>query len=124
MLLDSNILIACFEAEPAAVSFVLANQRQYQPLFVSIISVTEMLSLRNLTEDEMRRIFVIQSIWSSYCHKKCALLVRSAHLCFPPAVIPGEAVHRLRRRERSLPTETSLGRFPPAVFLLAGPPAF
>lgn len=56
MLLDSNILIACLEAESVAVSFVLANQQQRQPLFVSIISVTEVLSLRNLTPDELRRI--------------------------------------------------------------------
>ena len=56
MLLDSNILIAYFEGESATVSFVLANQTQRQPLFVSIISVTEMLSLHTLTKSETERI--------------------------------------------------------------------
>ena len=56
MLLDSNVLIAYFEGDPVAVSFVLANQAQRQPLFVSLISVTEMLSLRTLTDNEVRRI--------------------------------------------------------------------
>ena len=56
MLFDSNILIACLEAEPTAVSFLLANKKQLQPLFVSTISVAKILSLKNLSKDEIRRI--------------------------------------------------------------------
>lgn len=56
MLLDSNILIACFEADPSATSFVFANQQQRQQMFVSIISVTEVLSLKTLSEEETQRV--------------------------------------------------------------------
>ncbi len=96
MLLDSNILIAYFEAEPATTSFILANQQQRQPLFVSIVSVTEVLSLRNLTKDEIHRIkdfldeFVILPL-DRRVAETAGELRRSYRLSLPDAMLAATA---------------------------------
>lgn len=101
MLLDSNILIACFEAEPAATSFVLANHEQWQPMFVSIISVTEVLSLKTLSEEEIQRVkdfldeFVVLP-FDRRVAETAGMFRRAYRLSLPDAVLAATAqLHNL-----------------------------
>lgn len=101
MLFDSNILIAYLEAEPSAVSFLLASKAQFQPLFVSIVSVSELLSLRSLSDEEIYRIngFVDEFVVLPFDRRVAEIagqLRRTYKLSLPDAVLAATAkLHNL-----------------------------
>jgi len=56
MLCDTNILIEYLKNNPVVVSFILGLQRARQPLFVSVITITEILAYPPITPAEYARI--------------------------------------------------------------------
>ena len=56
MILDTNILIAYLNGERAVVDFVLNQKEAGRAIFVSSVSVAELLSLPALAETDIRRI--------------------------------------------------------------------
>ena len=56
MILDTNILIAYLDGERAVVDFVLNQKEVGRAIFVSCVSVAELLSLPALAETDIRRI--------------------------------------------------------------------
>lgn len=56
MLCDTNILIEYLKNDPAVVNAILEFQRARQPLFVSVITITEILAYPPITPAEHMRI--------------------------------------------------------------------
>jgi predicted nucleic acid-binding protein len=56
MTLDTNILIAYLDGEQAVVDFILEQKEIGRAVFISSISITELLSLATLTDTDVKRI--------------------------------------------------------------------
>lgn len=53
MVVDTNILIACFNAEANAVVALSKWKREQRPLFISSVSFAEVLAMASLTDKEI-----------------------------------------------------------------------
>ena len=56
MIIDTNILIACLNAEANAADALSEWKREGRPLFISAISYAEVLSIASLSETEITAI--------------------------------------------------------------------
>lgn len=99
MTLDTNILIAYLDGEQAVVDFILAQKVVGRALFVSSISVAELLSLPRLTEADIKRMkdFIANFIsvpLDNELAEPTAALRRYYKLTIPDAAIAATALTR------------------------------
>ena len=100
MILDTNILIAYLDGERAVVDFVLNQKEAGRAIFVSSVSVAELLSLPALAETDIRRIkdflgnFISVPLNDDLA-EAAAVLRRTYKLSIPDATVAATAlVHR------------------------------
>jgi len=84
MVIDTNIIIACLNAEQQAATALSAWKREGRPLFVSSITYAEVLSLPSLTE---AKTAIIKAFFHNF-------------IIVPVDMIIAERAAELRRRHR------------------------
>ena len=96
MLCDTNILIEYLKNDPVVVDIILELQRARQPLFVSVITITEILAYPPITPAEHVRItqflsaFIPMSITVSTANR-ASLFKRKYRLSLGDAFIAASA---------------------------------
>ncbi len=100
ILLDSNILIGYLNGDNAVISKLQAFRSEEVVLFISAITVTEVLALSSLTPAEIKIIeaflseFVILSVTGNIA-KQAATLRRTHKISVPDALIASTALLHL-----------------------------
>lgn len=96
MLCDTNILIACLNGELAVVHILSRLQQERRLLFISAITVTEVLAHPRITASEQERIRGFLSSFAlvpvdGIIAEHAATLTRTYHLTLPDALIAASA---------------------------------
>lgn len=99
MVLDTNILIAYLNGEEPSVGFVSGLKQESRVLFVSSITVAEILSLPSLNESDVKNIkqFLEELItvpFDDALAETAALIKRLYRINLPDAAIAATAITR------------------------------
>ncbi|MGH7141696.1 MAG: PIN domain-containing protein [Minisyncoccia bacterium] len=99
MTLDTNILIAYFDGEPAVVDFLIKEKEAGRAIFISSITIVELMSLPVLTDAHVRRFknFVDDLVsvpFDNDLAEVAGYLRRRYKLALPDAAIAATALTR------------------------------